>query len=437
MTRLRFPCSCGHRFDLPPEAAGTDVQCPDCRRLLAVPSAEELATQEADGTLKMSDAPKPRSSLQDSFRAFGRRDDLRGDTGDYVGMPAPEPVDLHFDPETGELVTPLDIAPNDDRPKATPVAPLPPISYVSRRTEKAAAELRWWQLPWRLLTGVSIMSLLFVFLVHVVLQLLLMLPAINVFVFPLAVIVTLVMVAHYGNVVEEFGPNEADRVPVLMRSVSISEDVVRSLHAILLAAVVCFWPLMLAAVPAVRNAYLADWRMPAVLAAIGSAVFPAAAAALLASGDAANLLPAKLASFVRVAPGRYVLAWLALLAGVAFYAAAMGNLVVGSISLLSAPTGGGTAWRGFFGNLLMTNIAFAVAIYLTHLAAGWLGLIYRDHYARMNWSVPVVRPRPARRGLPVLRRNPSPHAPKPPAPPRPVLPIEENEQRRRAFDVIP
>src|SRR5205085_7361894 len=53
---IKFSCTCGWKFEAPDDQAGTSFQCPNCGKLVDVPTLTELESLSADGTYKL-DAP--------------------------------------------------------------------------------------------------------------------------------------------------------------------------------------------------------------------------------------------------------------------------------------------------------------------------------------------------------------------------------------------
>lgn len=435
---IRFVCTCGQRFEVADDRVGANFQCPKCHKLLEVPSPEDLAGLNPDGTVKLEAAPVHKSDLASKFRAFGAHSDMRGRLDEPTEPIEPPDAPLkdvapHYDPETGELVTGFDlrppIAPTIPEPAPVQVLPVdavpapprlvlpveqPTLQYTNLtpakpqvrsapRPEKPARPLFWWQLPWRLFEGMSLIAIFFVFLTHVVLHFFLILPAANVLLLPLSVLIALAITAHYSNVMEAFGPQERDAVPVLMRSVSLSEDILEPLYALLWAALFAFTPVLFALLIGLREQML---RSPALLIAMGAwgaFVFPAAALTMSTSGALQNLLPTHVFSVILAAPGRYMLACLAFLVGAAGYVLAITNLVFTSVKYL-LDTAGTTFWSDLLRSTAAMYACLIVGIYAMHLSAAWLGMIYRTHYEKFNWvwqrherenrPKPLVAPKP-------------------------------------------
>src|SRR5687768_7508365 len=151
---INFPCSCGHRFSFPDEEAGGMVQCPQCKRLVDIRIPGDLANFEEDGTLKMEipfkeDPDEDRiQELKRAYRPglrdeYGQEYDLRV-TMEQIEAAGVEEVPLElkdevrpgapkYDPETGELIRPMDVKTRTAADSAVPAIP------VAQRTLKYAS----------------------------------------------------------------------------------------------------------------------------------------------------------------------------------------------------------------------------------------------------------------------------------------------------------
>src|SRR5947209_12414663 len=50
---IDFACQCGQTFSMPQEKAGSEFQCPNCHRLVDVPTLNEMAGIKPDGTYRL------------------------------------------------------------------------------------------------------------------------------------------------------------------------------------------------------------------------------------------------------------------------------------------------------------------------------------------------------------------------------------------------
>lgn len=391
---IRFKCSCGHPYEVEDDRAGDSFQCEKCLRLLDVPLLSEIDSLEADGTLKVQDAPEHDDSLAQKIRAHAHQDDLRQTLDEYLLIDDLAPADAaprkmapRYDPITGELVEEIDLVPDSTpAPHEIPIATAT-LNYAPAAVpgETGRGELRWWSAPWRIISGMSLMAIFFVFLAHGLIHLFLLLPGVNLLLLPFAFLVALTIAAHYGNTIEEIGPQNHDEVPVLLRQVSFSQDILHPLYGMLLAWLLCFGPLLLLRLfglgPMLERFPLVEWT----LWGAGMFLFPAAAFTAITSGAIQNILPHHVISVIRVAPGRYALAMAAFLIGFAGYITASAGLQFTSIAFFSraGPIGN---WGTIFAGLGWIYGSVALAVFFMHLAAVWMGLIYRHHHAQFNWA---------------------------------------------------
>ena len=157
--------------------AGRQVQCPDCQRLVDVPTTNELAELSEDGTFRM-DAPVDRDSghFEKMRRVYGKdkvdengaeidlrqtRDELAAaGTEDDILAFEHQPTAPKYDPETGELIRPLDIV---DDPT---IAPHPSQLPMATNTLNYASPELQAGLPYsplaRLLSPINLAAMFFV-----------------------------------------------------------------------------------------------------------------------------------------------------------------------------------------------------------------------------------------------------------------------------------
>jgi len=390
---IHFSCICGHPFDLPEERAGDAFQCPVCMRLVDVPPLDELNAFEDDGTLKMKDAEEIPTALKKKIREHAHQEDLRQTVDDFFALDdAPRidapPTDLppRYDPETGELLVAVEVVP-DQRiaPQDIPMAK-PALNYSSNSTIEpiSRGEVSWWQAPFRIITGTSLMAMFFVFIMHVLVQAFMLVPVANILLLPIVFIIVLMVMAHYGNVMEEVGPANRDEVPVLLRNASFREDIWHPLFGLFLGFVFSFMPVIVALMfgfgPAMQKH---PWIMIA-LNVWGLFVFPAASFTAITSGALQNMLPQHVFAVIKAAPGRYLLVFIAFMVAMTAYSTFIGGLAFTSLAVLTSAAGL-IPWR----QLALTGAVMCgvmwVAIYSMHLAAMWMGLIYRSEHARFHW----------------------------------------------------
>ena len=122
---IRFACrNCKQIREAADEQAGSAVQCPHCGILNDAPSFSDLEQLAEDGTFKMNGAAPPSPhTLSDLMHVYSRYDpagnqiDHRGPVVDeneaYEIAEEPDAsLKPKYDPETGELIRPLETSQN-------------------------------------------------------------------------------------------------------------------------------------------------------------------------------------------------------------------------------------------------------------------------------------------------------------------------------------
>lgn len=409
-----FNCACGHRFDLPDDLAGEELQCPRCARLVSVPHLDELANLEADGTLKVSEVAPPADPLhlEHASRAFTRstRDEHGNEIDLRPGVDAvlaagtigiPQATDAEhqpgppvYDPFTGELIRPLQLKQEPDAtppPHAIPVAK-PALGYATRHTPGEVLPSRFglFALLARLFLPSNFVVWLLVGLVHAANLFLISLPLIGlIYTFLCAVPLTLFCIAHLGNVIEETGPQEADELPVPLRNANIADDIWRPFVHVGIAVLLALAPTMVlrAAWP---DAPTAAWWGTA-------AVFYLALPALLltstSSGALNNLLPHRALGVIPACGIGYLVSAVLLFVGVeALVAGSQMTLSVGKrVAVWMLATGPTPSIAPAYPSLapVLENVlavpTVLLGMYLLHAGAWFLGLLYRNHHADFPW----------------------------------------------------
>lgn len=410
---IGFNCTCGHRFNLADDQAGESLQCPNCKRLVSVPHLDELANLEPDGTFKVSDAVAPTDphQLDRAAQAFthehrdelGEPIDLRPDVAAVlaagtVATPESDPGDNPelppaYDPFTGELIRPVALKqePVNTPAHAIPLAK-PALSYATHRTPGEVAPsghgLAWIML--RLFHPANLVVWLLVGFVHAVNLFMLPLPLVGtLYTFFVVLPVTLFWIAHLGNVIEETGPQEADELPVPLRSVSISDDIWRPFVCVGIAVLLAIAPTVL-----LRITW---WDAPTAAWWAATGLFylslPALVLTSTSSGALNNLLPHRAFGVIPACGIAYLPAVLLLFAGIeALLAGSQMILHVGRRAAdwmlsVNSPSPAPTAYPAL--TPLLENIIAAptvlLAMYLLHAAAWFLGLLYRNHHHEFPW----------------------------------------------------
>ncbi|HEY1923590.1 MAG TPA: hypothetical protein VGG44_12630 [Tepidisphaeraceae bacterium] len=393
---IQFPCRCKHVFELPEDMAGLQIQCPGCLLLVDVPTHEELANLSEDGTIRV-EAPShvvDPNSFEKLRRVYSRTHvddegieiDLRNtpeqiaasgsddSPPDYEVVPsAPK-----YDPETGELVRPIEVADGPELPLHPAHIPFAKsaINYagpdLNPRTSLIAPFVR-------LLMPINLASMFFVLLAHAFLIMALMSFVLAVFVI---FVVGAGIVAHYANVIEEVAIEERDELPRFLRHFNITDDIWLPFCRIGVASILCFWPGM---VVRLVGAYK-GWPGPEVMVVhlaldfFGLILFPATVLISATSGSLTNLRPDRvLGTIFQIGPKYvffvvlYIVAMVPYLLGFAAAASQFATLFI---------RGPSVQW--FLAGLLDYSI-LSIGIFLMHYFAWLLGLSYRSDHDSFPW----------------------------------------------------
>jgi hypothetical protein len=394
---IHFACRCKHVFDLPDGMAGRQVQCPACQRLVDVPTMDELAQLSDDGTF-LVDEPPPASDPEQvdrMMRAFSRdhvdedgvERDLRLANEDIAQAGTEFRIDefeLHptapkYDPETGELIRPLTIAP-EENPRPHP-ATIPVAGTALDYARADLSERYSIAIPFiRLFSPVNLAAMLFVLLAHMFLiaasfSLILAVGAM--------VVVGLGLVAHYGNVVEEVGLEERDELPRFLRHFNLTDDVWLPFVRIFFAWIICFGVGRIIWIfGAAKN-----WPLPITFLSslsfdcLGLIFFPAIVLITLTSGSLSNLHPMRILGTIGKIGPRYAFFVILYPIALAIYLTGMYATSMQPIALFfgSAAT---TPWILHF--LPAYGCLFS-GIILMHYFAWLLGMEYRIHHRNFPW----------------------------------------------------
>jgi hypothetical protein len=378
-------------------AAGT-IQCPKCGLLNDVPTLSDLENIAEDGTLLLKDdVVKPeRDRVAQVKRAFrpGRVDDqgheidLRPTQKELAGVnsteipfaDAPGPgvrlAKPKYDPVTGELIQPLDVA-RADLPKAIPVA--------KRSLTYAAGEAKDVLTPAKIFVKMfepaNAVVMVFIFVFYFIFQAvgllamgflaMLGLPwvAANI---PLGFLA----MAHYVNTIDDNGPQMMDELPRPLRHFSWFEDMWAPFTRMAASLGFCFLPALI-----LWHKLPARFEAAALIPAmIGLFFFPAVLLTMITSGTYANLRPDRLMGVVRAAGGGYLLSLVLWVAALPLFAFSLLNLFMFP-----------AAWREEHEWIEYLNKAYIgfpllfIGIIMMHFASWHLGLLYQRHHANFPW----------------------------------------------------
>ena len=409
---IRFACRCKHAFAVEDDLAGGMIQCPVCGRLNDVPTLDDLPNLTADGTYDVEvDLPQDnpyRLAELNLIYAKSRRDaegdeiDLRismdqfdapsgaaaaqdDDPLDVIPLkddePAAKPSPPRYDPETGELIRPLELKTDGEgehpHPSTIPIAKLAPtLPYASRGISPGRSRLTI-----ELLMPANAIVLFVVFVLHIGYQILALFPAriltvVGVPLWVLFIPLAMIYLAHYGNVIEDSGPAEYDDLQRPLRDFDLVDDIWWPLTRMLFVLFLCYGPSYVLLRGAGGGSELAALAALA-FAALGTLLYPAMALTVMTSGSLLNLRPDRLLGVMLASPLGYlvtVVLWV--------IAAPLTVLTIfGSKWLRSIDPGLADA----LGHPLLFVPLIAVAIYTGHLFYAHLGRTWRSLHDRFPW----------------------------------------------------
>jgi hypothetical protein len=405
---IKFPCHCGYRFALPIDQANSTIQCPNCRRLNDVPSLSDLqSVSSEDGTLLLKETHDPapkRSRMAEVDLHFrprrvddaGNEIDLRPtleELADVGALPEEGVIPLlddekrpqkpKYDPVTGELIRPLTLARTDDMVPAEAIPVARPAHALAYASGEAARPIKTGRIFVELCMPVNVVVMLFILVMHVLDQMaaFAMMGGFF-FIVPAPILITMVILAHYGNTLEDTGPDMKDELPRPMRGMSIIDDIWKPFVHLTASLIFCYAP----AFVVLANAHLP----PNVLGALtlflllaGSIFFPAVFLTLCTSGTIYNLRPDRVLGVIRAGGRHYaVSAVLWLVTSVVYLLASTGSLAM-IYRLFTPPAANPSPPR--LGNPALVYPILMTAIFLAHFFCWHLGLLYREKFAQFPW----------------------------------------------------
>lgn len=402
------------------DLAGGTIQCPQCHVLADIPTLDELANLNPDGTFAFESQDPLADPLDagDLHRAFtnqtansrGIEKDLRMKVEQLSSVGAdsgPMRVTPRYDPVTGELIRPLQfkdelpipvlaIASEVDPATAgrldtavipIPVIPLPapgPIKSLSYAVGVSRKVVTMSTVAIELLMPANLAVMFFVYLAYVLGYFATLSMAtyterflVTVQPFLLLNLPMWLILSHLGCVLEDIGPDAVDELPRPLRNFSLGDDIIAPAFRGALAIMICFAPLCI-------TLHLLDSANPmtlpinGLLAIAGAFLFPAILLTTVTGTTILNLRPDRVAAVIRLAGIHYfasVLLFLLAAIPTVYY---LGNellfpekLTAPICIVLERPS------------LMLANLALTV--YLLHFFAWHLGLIYRNGHADYPW----------------------------------------------------
>lgn len=429
---IEFPCNCGYRFTVTDDLAGSLIQCPQCKRLNDIPTLSDLSNLDNDGIYKIEDGPDLRNNARrveemtyvftrNHFDDAGEPIDIRGAVSDGSGN-GPVPVESlgpldhaapKYDPVTGELVRALDIKPDPTpTPASIPIAraaKVPPPVVVHGMDVPQPLEV--FTIPFRLLKPANVLVMSFILLAHglACAMALIIASPLGGLVVPAWLLLHLLLLAHYGNVVDELGPSSRDELPAPLRHLGWHEDLWGPASSVIFAIMLAFAPsgLILMYHGSLPNHVV--YGVAAVLLILGIIAFPATLLTSLTSGAIQNLRPDRLLGVIARCGVEYLLSLSLCVVACAF-------CIIGVLGTSTAAMNSMRHSRP--GPLLerwdVTWAILVVGTYLMHLFCWHLGTLYRKHCLTFPWILqrherstrdrakgfPVQRPSPTRSAQP-------------------------------------
>lgn len=393
---ITFACRCSNRITVDDDRAGESMQCPRCGLLVDVPTIDDLPGLREDGSYEFSEElerPAKPSPLRDTPSIMRRETtDRRPSLKEFLSVGTSEedllqikdevrpgiPKHPKYDPETGELILPLDVR---KEPPAPPVMAQPvTLGYEHRPRDARPSILApfWWMLRLPNLVACGVVTLFFLLTFGI---------ASAGFVIIFAPVLIVMLVAHFANVVDETGPTGNDEIPALLRTANLFDDFLRPFCQVVGAYLLAMSPIFL------TDLYVAKlhWSVELGMSIFMHLMIPAILLTMITSGAFNNLLPSRIFSVITTSGAHY---WIVTFIGYIAMLAALFALYI------SARCGGAlfhVVFRGpmstvpAFGPvpiktalLLWPFIAFGT-MYLLHVYAWQLGLLYRLHHERFDW----------------------------------------------------
>ena len=432
---IEFPCMCGHNFSLPDDEAGGLIQCLQCNRLNDIPTLTELGQIARDGTYKMGDAHQRDGQADAADMAYVYQKGLYDDQGNEIDLRMTDeeraavgvrgPIELvpdsaslgggpRYDPETGELITTLDI--KDDGPRSVELADPAKIpmakAVVNYASGEAARKPGFFRIFIHLLAPMNLAVMAGVFAMHLLFwPLMLVVLAGIMFLIVGVPFVAGAILAHYGNVIEDAGPFERDELPRPLRDLGWYEDLWAPFCGVFASLMICYGPAvvlpqLLHLLPAIRPF---EEAVAIACGGLGTFFFPAILLTLQTSGTILNLRPDRVLTVITACGRDYFVTIVIWLIAAGFYLLGWGGTTLWIANYLhDLPI---PQWMISFA---VTGPALAAGIFMMHFFCMAEGLLYRLHYPAFPWVLQRHIPTPKHGktvGLPPSRRNPMVRSP--------------------------
>lgn len=392
---IGFSCRCGYAFSVADELAGGVTQCPQCKKLNDVPLLSDLGRLEDGGIYKIGDVstapPQPdlideltSAFTRDHYDSQGNAFDLRGSAGagpvPVESLAAGESAPPKYDPITGELVREIDVKPTENvshLPTAQRAVVAPPTVIDGLDVPGALETVT---LPLRLLRPINLFVMFIILVAHALCFLMMAAIGTNYFMLaPFWLMFECLIVAHYGNVIDEIGPASRSELPTPLRHVQWHEDMWGPFTQILTAMVICYGPgsVLLTRADATNEAYIVP--ISAGLSILGTLFVPATLLTTCTSGSILNARPDRLVAVAMICGVEYLLSLIVwVVGGTLSIIGIFGGNLLGS-ALLSPVQVPRDLTRAVVGGSLV------LGTYLMHFFCWHLGLLYRKHHQQFPW----------------------------------------------------
>jgi hypothetical protein len=411
---IRFVCTCGHPFEVDDDLGGVSIQCPKCNLLVDVPTLQELDSFTDEGTYRLDgggglpqDNPDRLADLgiiysKDKIDEQGNEIDLRtlpagrssvrgfyddeeDDQGE-IDLKPREPIEVFsrpkYDPETGELIKPIDLAPDpvrDTPPQEIPMA-MAAISYASGNMTRTVSPMK---IVIELLMPMNMVVMFFLLCGHVFSAVMWVSSSqVLFFLMPAFLLLQCLMLAHYGNVIDHTGRQEFDDLPRPLRDISWHDDMWSPFVAMAAGLMIAFAAPLFIFLRLNIVTKDSAWIVLLAIAQLGTVFGPALLITTNLSGSVMNLRPDRVLKVMRICGWHYVgvtALWLFtwpmyfILGWVGFDQAMRDTF---SLSLThSLPD------HAF----LVVVPSLVLGIYLMHWFCWYLGIMYRAHQDQFPW----------------------------------------------------
>lgn len=399
---IQFSCKCGHKFSVADDEAGGLAQCPRCGLLNDIPLRQDLASITEDGTYKLDAAPvlnDPEVAAELIYVYTRGAHDIHGDEKDMRlsdeemedarGLMIPLAPDQDqrvgapkYDPDTGELINDFDVAAHDQagpHPSQIPMA-TPVLTYAAGTARHGPSLATAFV---HLFTAPNMAVMFAIFCMHAFLWPVQFVVQQGIFFLAAAVpAMFIVIVAHYGNVIEDVGPHEKDDLPRPMRDLEWYDDIWMPFCSVFGAMIIAYLPAIVLAGGLVRGVPhpLVQAVVVAALVGVGTFAFPAILLTLQAGGTALNLRPDRvLKTISKCGAGYFYVTVIGILAFATYFWGFAGTTAAMAMLMdRNNPVKWYVRWP-------VVAPMLAAGIVLMHYFCVCLGMLYRVHHAEFPW----------------------------------------------------